>query len=360
MDHLWVWIAFHLFVLAMLAIDLGVFHREAHEVTIREAAGWSVTWIALSLTFNLGIYHFMGAQAGLEFLTGYLIEKALSVDNIFVFVLIFSYFGVAPRYQHRILFWGILGALILRGGMIGAGAYLIRQFHWITYLFGAFLVFTGIRMAFHDEQGIEPGANPAIRLLRRFIPVTNRYHGQRFFTREPIGPGGELRGVATPLFVVLLLVETTDIVFAVDSIPAIFAVTTNPFLVYTSNIFAILGLRALYFLLAGVIRKFHFLQLGLSVVLSFVGVKMLIADWYKVSIGLSLAFIATVLAVSVIASLLFPKEVEARTPVAHDPLHPAEELHVAPIEPTPGLEGIAPAADKADQHPATGARSGEK
>jgi tellurite resistance protein TerC len=336
MGDLWVWVAFHLFVFAMLAVDLGVFHRHAHVVTMREAAGWSVTWVVLSLSFNYGVYHFMGPQAGLEFLTGYLIEKALSVDNIFVFVLIFSYFGVPPRYQHRILFWGILGALLLRGTMIFAGAYLIRQFHWVTYGFGAFLVFTGVRMAFHDERDIEPEANPVIKLVRRFVPVTNRYHGQRFFTREAIGAGGALRGVATPLFVVLLLVETTDIVFAVDSIPAIFAVTTNPFLVYTSNIFAILGLRAMYFLLAGVIQQFHYLQLGLSFVLSFVGVKMLIADWYKVPIGASLGVIAAVLTLSVVASWLFPKEAEEHAPVVHDPLHPSgQEPSVAPIEPTP-------------------------
>ena len=338
MDHLWVWIAFHAFVFAMLAIDLGVFHRHAHVVTMREAAGWSITWVVLSLSFNYGVYSFMGPQAGLEFLTGYLIEKALSVDNIFVFVLIFSYFGVPPRYQHRILFWGILGALLLRGAMIFAGAYLIRQFHWVTYGFGAFLVFTGVRMAFHDEHDIEPESNPVIRLVRSLMPVTNRYHGQRFFTREPIGPGGARRGVATPLFVVLVLVETTDIVFAVDSIPAIFAVTTNPFLVYTSNICAILGLRAMYFLLAGVIQQFHYLQLGLSAVLSFVGVKMLIADWYKVPIGVSLAIIAAVLAVAVVASWLFPKEAGEHAPVVHDPLHPPSvEPTVAPIEPTAGV-----------------------
>jgi len=332
MGHLWVWVAFHGLIFSLLAIDLGVFHRHAREVTMREAAAWSAVWIALSLSFNVGIYHFMGAQAGLEFLTGYLIEKALSVDNIFVFVLIFSYFGVPARYQHRILFWGILGALLLRGTMIFAGAYLIRQFHWVSYVFGGFLLFTGIRMAFHEERGIEPEANPVIRLVRRLMPVTNRYHGQKFFTREPIGVGGALRGVATPLLVVLLLVETTDIIFAVDSIPAIFAVTTDPFLVYTSNIFAILGLRALYFLLAGVIVQFHYLQLGLSVVLSFVGVKMLIADWYPVPIGLSLAVIAAVLAISIVASLLFPQEEEQ---AALRPTAVPGEPPVAPIEPTP-------------------------
>jgi tellurite resistance protein TerC len=349
---LWVWIAFHVFVFAMLALDLGIFHREAHEVSMREAAGWSVTWVVLSLSFNYGVYRVMGAQAGLEFLTGYLIEKALSVDNIFVFVLIFSYFGVPPRHQHRILFWGILGALVLRGGMIGAGAYLIQRFHWIIYVFGAFLVVTGVRMAFHTDHDIEPEANPVIRIVRRFVPVTNRYHGQRFFTREAIGPGGALRGVATPLFVVLLLVETTDIIFAVDSIPAIFAVTTNAFLVYTSNVFAILGLRAMYFLLAGVIQRFHYLQLGLAVVLTFVGVKMLITDWYTVPIGMSLAIVAAVLAVAVIASWLFPKQAEAHAPVAFDPLHPpATEATVAPIEPTPE---VAEAEAKEDSDRAAG------
>ncbi|MGH7788675.1 MAG: TerC family protein [Candidatus Binatia bacterium] len=321
---LWIWVAFHVFVFALLAIDLGVFHRQAHEVSLREAAGWSITWVVLSLAFNAGVYYFMGAHAGLEFLTGYLIEKALSVDNIFVFVLIFSYFKVPGRYQHRILFWGILGALILRGAMIGAGAYLIQQFHWITYVFGAFLVFTGIRMAFHDGAQLEPEANPVIKLMRRFMPITNRYHGQKFFAHEaPAGTAGPARRVATPLFVVLMLVETTDIVFAVDSIPAIFAVTTNPFLVYTSNIFAILGLRAMYFLLAGVIQKFHYLQLGLSVVLTFVGVKMLIADFYKVPIGVSLTVIASVLTISVVASLVFPKA-EGSEPMI-DPSHLGEE-----------------------------------
>src|SRR3990172_9516307 len=280
MDQLWLWVGFNLFVLAMLAVDLGVFHRTAHEISMREATAWTVTWIALALGFNFGIYSLMGAQAGLEFLTGYVIERALSIDNIFVFVLIFSYFAVPARFQHRILFWGILGALLLRGAMIGTGAYLIHRFHWVIYVFGAFLVFTGIRMATEEERDIEPEANPVIRLLRRFLPLTNVYHGSRFFVREPVGPGGAFRAVATPLFVVLALVETTDVIFALDSIPAIFAVTQDPFLVYTSNIFAILGLRAMYFLLAGAIREFHYLQLGLSFVLVFVGAKMLLDDVY--------------------------------------------------------------------------------
>lgn len=332
MDPILLWIGFNIFVLAMLALDLFVFHKEAHEVSMKEAAAWSVFWVALALVFNAGIYHFMGPQVGLEFLTGYLIEKALSVDNIFVFVLIFSYFNVPPRYQHRVLFWGILGALVMRGAMIGAGAALIHRFHWIIYIFGAFLVFTGIRMATQTAHSIEPESNPVIRLIRRFIAVTDVYHGQKFFVREQIG--GRLRRVATPLFVVLVMVETTDLIFAVDSIPAIFAITTDPFIVYTSNVFAILGLRALYFLLAGVIHRFHYLKLGLSVVLVFVGTKMLLLDIYKVPIGLSLGVIALVLGGAVAASLLFPKEAEAHDPALHDPLEERPPGPVnAPIEP---------------------------
>lgn len=305
MDQIWLWVGFNAFVLLMLAIDLGVFHRHAHEVSIREAGIWTSVWVILSLMFAAGVYHFMGADAGLEFLTGYLIEKALSVDNIFVFVLIFTYFRVPSRYQHRVLFWGILGALVMRGSMIAAGAFLIRQFHWIMYVFGVFLIYSGIRMALHKEHEIEPEANPVLKLVRRFVRVTPHYTGQRFFVRETMN--GRLRIAATPLFVVLVLVETTDLIFALDSIPAIFAVTQNTFLVYTSNIFAILGLRALYFLLAGVIEKFHFLNVGLSVVLSFVGLKMLLQDVVHIPIGLSLGIIGLLLAGSIAASLLFPK-----------------------------------------------------
>lgn len=335
MPQLWVWIVFHLFVFAMLAVDLGIFHRQAREVTLREAAGWSIAWIVLSLSFNYGVYRLMGPQAGLEFLAGYLIEKALSVDNIFVFVLIFSYFGVPPRHQHRILFWGILGALIMRGAMIAAGAYLIHQVEWITYVFGAFLLFTAARMAFQSEHDIEPESNPIIHLIRRFVPVTNRYHGKRFFAREKRGARGVRRIVATPLFVVLVMVETTDVIFAIDSIPAIFAVTADPFLVYTSNVCAILGLRALYFLLAGVIRTFRYLQLGLSLVLAFVGAKMLAAGWYEVPIGWSLAVIAGILAASVAASLLFPEQAERIAPVVHDPLHPSAQAPPIDADPSP-------------------------
>ncbi len=315
---IWVWVGFNAFVIALLALDLGVFHREAHVVSVREAAIWSAVWVTLSLGFNYFVYRFLGPQAGLEFLTGYLIEKALSVDNIFVFVLIFGYFGVPAKYQHRVLFWGILGALLMRGTMIGMGALLIERFDWILYVFGAFLVFTGIRMAREDESRIEPEANPVLRLVRRFLPVTTTYHGQRFFVREPVGRGGKVRRVATPLFVVLVFVETTDLVFAVDSIPAIFAITRDPFIVYTSNILAILGLRALYFLLAGIIHKFHYLQLGLSVVLVFIGVKMLLADIYHVPTAVSLGVIALVLGASVAGSLIWPRRVEE--PVEQEPV----------------------------------------
>jgi tellurite resistance protein TerC len=328
MDQLWLWVGFNVFVLMMLALDLGVFHRSAHVVSLREAAAWSTVWVTLALIFNYGIYHYFGRQAGFEFLTGYLIEKALSVDNIFVFVLIFAYFRVPAQYQHRVLFWGILGALIMRAAMILTGALLIARFHWILYVFGAFLVITGIRMATQTEHQMEPEANPVLKLLRRVVRITNVYHGQRFFVRDPAAGN---RSFATPLFVVLVLVETTDLIFALDSIPAIFAITRDPFLVYTSNIFAILGLRAMYFLLAGVITKFHYLKLGLAVVLVFVGVKMLIADLYKLPTPVALGVVAVVLGVSVGASLLFPKRVEEQSPVVHHPLEPVPPPAKAPL-----------------------------
>jgi tellurite resistance protein TerC len=315
----WVWAVFNLFVLAMLALDLFVFHRQAHEVRPREAAGWSAVWVAISLLFNLGLYFVAGREPALAFLTGYVIEKALSVDNIFVFVLIFSYFQVPAKYQHRVLFWGIIGALVMRGAMIAAGAWLVQEFHWVLYVFGAFLVVTGIRMASHEEKDLDPESNFVIRLLMRFTSVTAQYDGQKFFTTRT-DAAGRIRRVATPLMVALVMVETTDLIFAVDSIPAIFAVTTDPFLVYSSNIFAILGLRALYFLLAGIIHRFHFLKLGLSAVLVFVGIKMLIADFYKIPIAISLLVIVATLGISVAASLIWPREAEERAPVEHDPL----------------------------------------
>ena len=295
---IWWWVAFNVFVLAMLALDLGVFHRKAHVVGLREAAVWSAVWVGLALVFNAGLWAYAGPKVGLEFLTGYLIEKSLSVDNIFVFVMLFTYFAVPAQYQHRVLFWGILGALVMRGTFIAAGAYLLQQFHWVIYIFGGLLILTGIKMALRGDTPIDPEANPVTRLARRFLPLTPRYHGQRFWVRE----AG--RRVATPLFLVLLLVEFTDLVFAIDSIPAIFAVTQDPFIVYTSNVFAILGLRSLYFLLAGVVHRFVYLKYGLAVVLVFVGLKMLLVDVYKVPVLASLAVIATVLTASIVASLL--------------------------------------------------------
>ena len=294
---LWLWAGFNLFVLAMLALDLGVFHRKAHSVSIREATVWSAVWISLALLFNAGIWFFQGSEAGVQFLTGYLIEKSLSVDNIFVIALLFSYFAVPAIHQHRVLFWGILGALVMRAAFILAGAALLSAFHWILYVFGAFLIITGLKMALIRDTEIHPERNPVLRLVRRLVPVTPDYRGGHFFVRE------DGRRWATPLFLVLVLVETTDLVFAVDSIPAIFAVTTDPFLVYTSNIFAILGLRSLYFVLAGVMQKFVYLKLGLSSILVFVGTKMTIADLYKISSLVSLLVIATLLAVAIGASL---------------------------------------------------------
>ncbi len=294
---LWLWVGFNVFVLALLALDLGVFHRNAHEVSLREASVWSVVWVSLALLFNAGIWYFQGSQPALEFFTGYLIEKSLSVDNIFVFALIFSYFHVPAKYQHRVLFWGILGALVLRAFFIVVGAALLAKFHWIIYIFGAFLILTGLKMALFRGTELDPSKNPVLRLVRRIFPVTDDYRGEKFFVREK----GKL--FATPLFLVLALVESTDVVFAVDSIPAIFAVTRDPFLVYTSNVFAILGLRSLYFLLAGVMGKFSYLKLGLAIVLIFVGVKMTIASWIKIPIALSLGVIGGVILLSILASL---------------------------------------------------------
>ncbi len=303
-DTLWLWIGFNVFVLAMLALDLGVFHRKAHIVTVKESLSWTAVWVTLALIFNLGIWHYMGPQKGLEFFTGYVIEKSLSVDNVFVFVLLFSYFAVPPLYQHKVLFWGILGALVMRAIMIFLGAALIAKFAWIIYVFGAFLILTGLKMIFKKEEEIHPERNPLVRWFKKLMPVTNDYRGDKFFVKE--------NGVrmATPLFVVLLLVEFSDLIFAVDSIPAIFAVTKDPFIVYTSNVFAILGLRSLYFALAGVMDKFHYLKIGLGVVLTFVGVKMLLGHTaWKIDTHVSLVVIVGVLAISVIVSLLRPKKV---------------------------------------------------
>ena len=308
MNSLWGWIGFNVVVLAILALDLGVLHRREQKVSLKEAATWSGVWIALSLCFALAIYLTMGKESGLEFLTGYLIEYALSVDNIFVFVLIFSYFEVPEKYQHRVLFWGIIGALLLRGIMIVAGSALVTRFSWTLYIFGAFLVVTGIRMALQkDAPAYNPDHDPVLRLTRRVIPVTAEYHGDSFFVRQPAADG-RARLMATPLFVVMIIVNTTDIIFATDSIPAIFAITRDPFIVYTSNICAVLGLRALYFLLAGVVDKFVYLKLGLSIVLIFIGLKMLLEAFIHIPILASLAAVGVVLGTSIWASVKWPGE----------------------------------------------------
>jgi len=308
------WGIFFAFIFLMLAIDLGVFHRKAHAISTKEAAIWSVVWISFGLFFAVIIYNFWhiispnsiytDTEATLAYLTGYIIEKSLSVDNIFVFVLIFSYFNLPAKYQHRVLYWGILGALVMRGILIFTGAALLDQFHWVVYVFGVFLIFTGVRMARSHGIEVRPEDNPVVKLLRRFLPVSESYDGQKFFTRQ------QGRRLATPLLIVLVVIESTDLVFAVDSIPAIFAVTQNPFIVFTSNIFAILGLRALYFLLASVIDKFYYLKHGLAVILVLVGIKMVIVDIYKVPTALSLSMVATVLTLAVLASWLHNRQLQ--------------------------------------------------
>jgi len=303
MTHeLLLWILFNIFILLMLALDLGVFQRKTHIISVKEALIWSAVWIILSLLFNLFIYFDMGEQKAIEYFTGYLIERSLSIDNIFVFVLLFSYFKVPPEYQHKVLFWGVIGALILRASLIGVGVVLIHQFSWIIYIFGGFLVFTGFRMAMQDDGHIDPEKNIVIRLYKKFFPVTTEYDNGNFFVTK------KNKKYATPLFVVLIATEFTDLVFAFDSIPAIFAITSDPFIIYTSNIFAILGLRAMYFALAGVMDKFHYLKVGLSMILIFIGFKMLIVDIYKIPIGYSLGVIAIILTASVVLSLARPKK----------------------------------------------------
>ena len=297
-DRLFLWIAFNVFVIGMLALDLGVFHRKAHAVSLKEALVWCCVWVSLALTFNAGIYIWDGPEKALEFLTGYLIEYSLSVDNVFVFAIIFSYFAVPAAYQHRVLFWGILGALVMRAIFIAVGAALLTAFHWLIYVFGGFLIITGIKLLLAGDHKLEPEKNPVVRLVRRVMRVTDEYDGQHFFLRK----NGQLW--VTPLFIVLVVVESTDVIFAMDSIPAIFGITLDPFIVYTSNVFAILGLRSLYFLLAGIMDMFRYLKVGLSFVLCFVGVKMMIVDLYKIPIGVSLGVVAGILALSIVVSLL--------------------------------------------------------
>jgi tellurite resistance protein TerC len=292
------WLIFNLFILAAIALDLGVLHRRPHKMETREAITWTLVWVGLSLAFGLAVMHFSGEQRGLEFFTGYVIEKALSVDNLFLFLVIFRAFAVDEKIQHRILEWGILGALVMRGLMIAAGAGLIERFSWVLYVFGAFLVYAGLHMLFAKKAEMHPEENRISRFARRYLRVTKEYAGSKFFVRE----GGKL--FATPLFVVLLIVEITDITLAVDSIPAIFGITRDPFIVYTSNVFAILGLRAMYFLLAGVLGRLRYLTVGLSFVLSFIGAKMIVEPWVHISVEISLAVVGGILLVALAASLL--------------------------------------------------------
>ncbi len=313
------WVGFTAFVLLMLALDLGVFHRKEHTVGHREALGWVIVWVSLAIVFNLWIFFHFDSQRGLEFLTGYLIEYSLSIDNIFVFIIIFRYFSVPAVAQHRALFWGVLGAMVMRAAFILVGAVLMQNFHWIIYIFGAFLVFTGWKMLNGGDVEVHPERNPVVKLFRRFVPMTTQYSGSRMIVREGA------KKMATPLLLVLMVIEGTDLVFAVDSIPAIFAVTQDPFIVYTSNIFAILGLRSLYFLLAGAMTQFHYLKVGLGAVLAFVGIKMLISELYHIPILLSLGVVAGVIGCAVVFSILRPPP-KPQLPKMHkgDPLHEQE------------------------------------
>ncbi|MEX0647767.1 MAG: TerC family protein [Balneolaceae bacterium] len=303
MEHsLTLWIIFNLFIIAMLVVDLMVFNRKPHEISIRESLVWTGIWILLSIIFGIGLYFYMSPEASLDYFTGYLIEKSLSVDNIFVFLLIFTYFGVETKYQHKVLFWGIFGALVFRLVFIFVGVALLEQFHWIIYLFGAFLVFTGIKLGLEKDKEFHPEKNPLLMLTRRFIPITKNFYGQQFFIKR----GKRL--IATPMFIVLVVIETTDIIFALDSIPAIMAITRDTFIIYSANAFAILGLRALYFALSGVMRLFHYLHYGLALILVYIGVKMLIESFVEIPTLITLGVIVFTLTVSVLLSIFFPKE----------------------------------------------------
>ena len=310
--NIWFWVGFIAFVLAMLALDLGVFHRRAHVVRPKEAGAWVAAWITLSLLFAAGIWIFEGRALALTYLTGYVIELSLSVDNLFVMVVIFNYFRVPAQSLHRVLFYGILGALVMRGVFIGLGAFLIAQFHWILYVFGAMLVITGVRMMFKQDEEFDGENNRIVKLVRRRVPMTMAYHDSRFFVMEN---GVKL---ATPLFLVLILIEFTDLIFAVDSIPAIFGITRDPFIVFTSNIFAILGLRSMFFLLAAVVERFYLLKYGLAIILTFIGVKMLIEAKVHIPISWSLAVVLGTLVLSVIASLIWPQPETAPEPMKPD------------------------------------------
>jgi tellurite resistance protein TerC len=303
------WIIFNAIILGVLYIDLKFVHKKAHAISIKEATFWSIFWILTALAFNIGIYFFMGEDKALKFLTGYIIEKTLSVDNLFVFLLIFEYFSVPSRYQPRVLHWGILGALVMRFILIFTGVTLLEKFHWIIYIFGGLLIYTGLKMMFEKEKKLEPEKNPALRLFKKIMPVAIRdYTDEKFFVR--------IHTIihATPLFVVLILIESSDLIFAIDSIPAILAISTDPFIVYTSNVFAILGLRALYFLLSGIMPYFVYLKFGISLILCYVGVKMTLAHFYKIPTLVSLIIVMGILTTSVICSMLFPKKVEEQKP----------------------------------------------
>lgn len=296
----WLWGGFILFVICMLLLDLVVFNKKAHEIKMKEALLLSLFWILLAVAFNIGVWKFLGPQKAMEFLTAYLIEESLSIDNLFVFILIFTYFQVKPEYQHKILFWGIIGAMVMRAIFIITGVALIERFHWIIYVFGGFLVITGVRMFFDQGKQIEPDKNPVIRLAKKLIPVTSEMRGSRFFIRI------DGKSFATPLFITLIMIEVTDLIFAVDSIPAVLAISNDPFIIYTSNVFAILGLRSLYFALAAIIKYFRFLKFGLAAILFFVGIKMLISGFYKMPIFIALGTVFGILLLSVLLSVLIP------------------------------------------------------
>ena len=297
-DSALLWLGFNLFVLIMLTLDLGVFHRKSHVVSVKEALTWTGIWITLAMLFNLFVYYQFDKEKAIEFFTGYIIEKSLSVDNIFVIIMIFSYFNVPKAYQHKVLFWGILGALLMRVIFIFAGIELIHKFHWLIYIFGGFLIFTGIRMVTAGDVKLDPEKNPVVKLVRKIFPVTESFREDKFFVKV------DRRLWATPLFLVVMLIEATDLIFAVDSIPAILAISEDPFIVYTSNVFAILGLRSLYFALAGIENYFQYLKYGLAVILVFVGTKMCIMDWFKIPVEVSLIVIVFVLGVSMLASVI--------------------------------------------------------
>ena len=302
MDHVWLWVGFNLFVLAMLALDLGVFHRKAHKVSLKESLGWTCVWVVLALVFNAGVWHFLGSQKALEFFTGYIIEKSLSVDNLFVFLVVFGYFGIHPMYQPRVLRWGILGAILMRASLIVIGVELVHAFKWMLYVFGTILIITAFRLIKGIEEEVDPSKNVALKFVSRHLPVSTELHGEKFLVR--------IKGVlyATPLLATLIVIESTDQVFALDSIPAVLGISQDLFIVYTSNIFAILGLRALYFALAGVMQLFHYLKYALAIILGFIGVKLLIHDFLKIPIGIALGVVFGLLVFAILGSLIFPKK----------------------------------------------------